>query len=104
MVFTGSTTTLRLSTSIGIDPRTFKSKVCDFIIKIYVFYGILIIFEYLFIHCDRFRETKIDLHVPYMIQGIGTEKSGVPNNLKHPTGGTMTISKHIDYYSKSAIS
>ena len=42
MVFTRSIMTLELSTSIRIDPGTFRSKVCDFILQIYVFYGIYI--------------------------------------------------------------
>ena len=67
MVFTRSTMTLELSTSIGIDPETFESKVWGFILYIYVFYGILIVFDYLFICCDRFREPMIDLQAPYMI-------------------------------------
>ena len=45
MVFTRSITTLKLSTSIGIDLGTYRSKVCDFILYIYSFYGILIIFN-----------------------------------------------------------
>ena len=65
--------TLELSTSIKIDLGTSRSKVCGFILYIYVFYGIYIVFEYLFIRCDRFREYKIDLHAPYTIQGMGTE-------------------------------
>ena len=73
MVFMRSIMTLELSTSIEIDPGTSGSKVCDFILQIYVFYGIYTIFEYLFIHCDKFREPMIDLHASYMIQGMGTE-------------------------------
>ena len=73
MVFTRSFITLELSTSIGIDLGTSRSKVCDFILYIYVVYGIRIIFKYLFIHCDRFRESMIYMHVPYTIQGMGVE-------------------------------
>ena len=65
--------TLELSTLIGIDLGTSKSKVCDFILYIYVFYVIHIVFEYMFIYCDKFRELRIDLHASYMIQGMGTE-------------------------------
>ena len=79
MVFTRSIMTLELSTSIRIDIGTFKSKVCGFILYIYVFYGILIVFECLFIRYDRFRELRIDLHAPYTIQGMGMERFGVPN-------------------------
>ena len=67
MVFTRSSMTLELSTSIGIYSGTFRTKVCDLILYIYVFYGIHIVFEYLFIHCDRFKEPRMDLHAPYMI-------------------------------------
>ena len=79
MVFMRFTVTLELSTSIGIDPRTFISKACGSIIQIYAFYGILIVFEYLFIYCNRFREHRIDFHAPYMIQGMETEQSRVTN-------------------------
>ena len=67
MVFMRSFMTLELSTLTEIDPGTSGSKVCDFILYIYIFYGIHIVFEYLFIHCDRFREPKIGLHAPYTI-------------------------------------
>ena len=73
MVFMRSIMTLELSTSIRIDPGTSGLKVYDFILQIYVFYGIYIVFEYMFIHYDRFRESMINLHAPYMIQGMGTE-------------------------------
>ena len=73
MEFTRSIMTLELSISIGIDLRTSKSKVYGYILQIYVFYGIHIVFEYLFIHCNKFKEPMIDLHAPYMIQGIGIE-------------------------------
>ena len=73
MVFTRSIMTLDLSTSIGIDPGIFRSKVCGFILYIYVFYCIHIVFECLFIRCYRFREPMIALHVPYMIYGMGTQ-------------------------------
>ena len=59
--------TLKLSTSIVIDLGTCRSKVCGFILYIYVFYGIYIVFQYLFIRCDRFRESMIDFHAPYII-------------------------------------
>ena len=59
--------TLELSTLIGIDPRTSGSKVCDFILYIYVFYINHIVFKYLFICCDRFREPRIDFQAPYAI-------------------------------------
>ena len=67
MVFMRSIMTLELSTSIGIDPQTSKSKVCGFILQIYVFYGIHIVFEYLFVRYDRFKEARIDLHASYTI-------------------------------------
>ena len=72
MVFMRSITTLELFTSIGIDSRTSRLNVYDSILYIYVFYGIYIIFEYLFIHRDRFREPMIDLHAPYVNQGMET--------------------------------
>ena len=59
MVFMRSIMTLKLSTSIEIDMRTSGSKVYDFILHIYDFYGINIIFEYLGFCCDRFGEAKI---------------------------------------------
>ena len=40
MVFMRSITTLKLSTLIGINPGTSRSKVCGFIIQIYDFCGI----------------------------------------------------------------
>ena len=73
MVFTRSIMTLELSISIEIDPGTFKSKICGFVLYICVFYDIHIIFEYLFIYYDRFIEFRIDLHAPYMIQGMRKE-------------------------------
>ena len=71
MVFTRSIMTLKLSTSIGIDPRKFESKVYNFILQIYDFYGIVIGFEYLVFYCDKFREPMIDFHASYEIQGMG---------------------------------
>ena len=65
--------TLKLSTLIEIDLETSESKVCACILYIYFFYGFHIVFEYLLIHYDRFREPMIDFHSPYTIQGIGTK-------------------------------
>ena len=45
----------------------FRSKVCDFILYIYAFDDIFIVFEYLFIHCNIFRDPRIELHIPYEI-------------------------------------
>ena len=63
MVFMRSTMTLELSwnryRNIWIKGM--------WILDIYVFYGIFIVFKYLFIHCDRFREPMIDFYAPYKI-------------------------------------
>ena len=40
------------------------------------FWGINIAFEYLVFCCDRFREPRIDLHVPYKIQVWERSNSG----------------------------
>ena len=72
MVFMRSTTTLELSTSIRIDPRTFGSKVWFYSLDLcFLWYSYC--FQCLFILCDRFKEPRIDLHAPYTIQGMGME-------------------------------
>ena len=73
MVFMRPFMTLELSTLIEIDLGISGSKVCGFILHVYVFYDIHIVIEYMFIHCNRFREPRIYLHAPYTIQGMGME-------------------------------
>ena len=58
------TTTLEYCTSTGIDSGIFRFQVYDIFLYIYVFYGILIIFEYQVFCYNRFRESRIDFHAP----------------------------------------
>ena len=79
MVFMRPFMTLELSTSIEIDLGISGSKVCGFILHVYVFYDIHIVIEYKLIRCDRFREPMIDLHAPYR------SKAWEWSNLEFPT-------------------
>ena len=63
-MFTRSTMTLEYSTLSRINPRTFRSKVYDTILQIYVFGGSIWFFKYLVFHYDIFKEPKIDSHAP----------------------------------------
>ena len=72
MVFTTSTTTLELSTSTGIDSRTFSRSMLSMVF-------LLFLNTYLFV-AIVLGSPMIDLHTPYAIQSMGTEQSEVPNN------------------------
>ena len=72
MVFTTSTTTLELSTSTGIDSRTFSRSMFSMVFLLFLntYLSVAIVLE----------SPIIDLHTPYAIQSMGTDQSKVPNN------------------------
>ena len=65
--------TLELYTSIGIDLRTSRVRYEQFFSRSIFSMVLILVFEFLFIRCNRFREPMIDLHAPYTIQGMGTK-------------------------------
>ena len=73
MVFTRSIMTLELPTWLElIRKHPDQRYVALFSRSMFSMVSILV-FEYQFIRYDRIKEPRIDLHAPYMIQGMGME-------------------------------